>query len=231
MFQFLFQTQPVNKSISRFTGSLFQSATLLLQTHQEYQENIPVNDFLAVAPGFGRVKDLEILASVLPDAFIRNDTLIYNDFPVAAIPYTINETDDVAKLFKKSYNLIERFTGRKLKIIKNRTATELSFRSDSELSYKYIHLATHGIFDENTSNLSRLLFTPGDTSKVVDDGSLLLPELYALDIHADLVVLSACATASGEWVSGEGLIGLTRGFFYAGAKNVIYTLFRKLMDL
>ena len=56
------------------------------------------------------------------------------------------------------------------------------------------------------------------------DGFLRLPDIYNLDLAADLVVLSACQTALGEEVRGEGLVGLTRGFMYAGAPRVLATL-------
>jgi CHAT domain-containing protein len=53
-----------------------------------------------------------------------------------------------------------------------------------------------------------------------------LRQIYALDLNADLVVLSACQTALGKEVKGEGLIGLTRGFMYAGAPRVVASLWR-----
>ena len=59
-----------------------------------------------------------------------------------------------------------------------------------------------------------------DDGKPVD-GFLRLHEIYNLDLDADLVVLSACSTALGKEVHGEGLIGLTRGFMYAGASRVV----------
>ena len=60
-----------------------------------------------------------------------------------------------------------------------------------------------------------------DASGKPIDGFLRLHEIYNLDLDADLVVLSACSTALGKEVNGEGLIGLTRGFMYAGASRVV----------
>ena len=59
-----------------------------------------------------------------------------------------------------------------------------------------------------------------------EDGVLRLHEIYNLQLNADLVVLSACGTALGKEVRGEGLIGLTRGFMYAGAPRVAATLWK-----
>jgi CHAT domain-containing protein len=57
-----------------------------------------------------------------------------------------------------------------------------------------------------------------------DDGLLRLSDIYSLRLGADLVVLSACQTALGQEIRGEGLIGLTRGFMYAGAARVLASL-------
>ena len=58
------------------------------------------------------------------------------------------------------------------------------------------------------------------------DGFLRLNQIYNLDLNSDLVVLSACQTALGKDVRGEGLIGLTRGFMYAGAKRIVSSLWK-----
>lgn len=79
-----------------------------------------------------------------------------------------------------------------------------------------LHFAGHGILDERRPELSSLEFT---------DGSLNVDDIFNLELKADLVVLSACRTA-GKVVTGEGLVGLTRAFLYAGAPSVIVTLWR-----
>jgi len=60
----------------------------------------------------------------------------------------------------------------------------------------------------------------------MQDGFLRLHDIYGLDLNADLVVLSACETALGREVRGEGLVGLTQGFMYAGARSVIASLWQ-----
>jgi CHAT domain-containing protein/Tfp pilus assembly protein PilF len=92
--------------------------------------------------------------------------------------------------------------------------------------YRVVHFATHGIIDTAQPELSRLMLSRWNARGEPLDGSLRLADIYAMDLHADLVVLSACETALGKEVRGEGLIGLTRGFMYAGARRVLASLWR-----
>jgi CHAT domain-containing protein/Tfp pilus assembly protein PilF len=87
--------------------------------------------------------------------------------------------------------------------------------------YQILHFATHGTLNTEHPELSGLVFSLVDRNGKPVDGFLRLHEIYNLDLAADLVVLSACRTALGREVHGEGLIGLTRGFMYAGASRVI----------
>lgn len=97
----------------------------------------------------------------------------------------------------------------------------------SELShYRIIHFATHGIIDPEHPELSGIILSLVDQHGNRQDGFLRLYEIYHLRLAADLVVLSACQTALGKNVKGEGLIGLTRGFMFAGSKSVLATLWK-----
>ncbi|MEO8678425.1 MAG: CHAT domain-containing protein [Vicinamibacterales bacterium] len=87
--------------------------------------------------------------------------------------------------------------------------------------YRILHFATHGSLDTEHPELSGLVLSLVDSNAKPVDGFLRLHEIYNLDLDADLVVLSACSTALGKEVHGEGLIGLTRGFIYAGASRVV----------
>src|SRR5207237_1019980 len=82
---------------------------------------------------------------------------------------------------------------------------------------RILHFATHGLIDEIRPERSALALT---ASPPGDDGLLQTREIYALPLHADLVTLSACQTALGRNVTGEGMIGLSRAFFYAGARTM-----------
>jgi CHAT domain-containing protein len=90
--------------------------------------------------------------------------------------------------------------------------------------YRILHFATHGLLNNKTAALSGLVFSLVDEQGLPRNGFLRLHEIYNLKLNADLVVLSGCQTALGQEVSGEGLIGLTRGFMYAGAPRVVASL-------
>ena len=90
--------------------------------------------------------------------------------------------------------------------------------------YRNLHFATHGVLDSRRPELSKLVLSLYDEQGRPQDGFLRLNDIYNLHLDADLVVLSACQTALGQEVRGEGLIGLTRGFMYAGAARVLASL-------
>jgi CHAT domain-containing protein len=96
-----------------------------------------------------------------------------------------------------------------------------------ELSqYRMVHVATHGLLNSQHPELSGIVLSLVDEQGRSQDGFLRLHEIYNLKLGADLVVLSACQTALGKEIKGEGLVGLTRGFMYAGAPRVVASLWR-----
>lgn len=95
----------------------------------------------------------------------------------------------------------------------------------SDLSrYGILHLATHAFIDEQYPDLSGLVLSQRDRAGRPVDGRLFVHEIYGLKLRADLVTLSGCQTALGRQVRGDGLLGMTRGFFYAGAARVLVSL-------
>ncbi len=90
--------------------------------------------------------------------------------------------------------------------------------------YRLLHFATHGLLNTHKPELSGLVLSLIDEKGAPHDGYLRLHEIYNLKLNADLVVLSGCQTALGKEVKGEGLIGLTRGFMYAGTPRVVASL-------
>ncbi len=90
--------------------------------------------------------------------------------------------------------------------------------------YRYLQLATHGLLDTLHPELSGLVFSRFDQRDRPRDGFLHAYELPDLRLSADLVVLSACQTALGAQIRGEGLMGLTRGFMDAGVPRVVVSL-------
>ncbi len=92
--------------------------------------------------------------------------------------------------------------------------------------YQILHFATHGLLNSARPELSGLVFSLYDENGQKQDGFLTLNDIYNLDISSDLVVLSACQTALGKEVRGEGLIGLSRGFLYAGSTKIVASLWK-----
>lgn len=91
---------------------------------------------------------------------------------------------------------------------------------------RIVHFATHGMIDSEHPELSALALSMTTAEGQARPGLLRLPEIYNLELDADLVVLSGCQTALGSEVHGEGLVGLSRGFFAAGARRLVASLWR-----
>ena len=97
----------------------------------------------------------------------------------------------------------------------------------AELSqYRIVHFATHGLLNGEHPELSGIVLSLVDQAGRPQNGFLRLHDIYNLDLPAELVVLSACDTGLGKDVKGEGLVGLARGFMYAGAARVVASLWK-----
>jgi CHAT domain-containing protein len=92
--------------------------------------------------------------------------------------------------------------------------------------YRIVHFATHGFYNSEHPELSGIVLAmvKPDGSKI--NGFMPLQDIYQLDLSAQLVVVSACDTALGKDIKGEGLVSLTRGFMYAGSKSVVTSLWK-----
>ncbi len=111
------------------------------------------------------------------------------------------------------YFRVTAFTGK--------NATETSFKKNAS-DYRVLHLAMHTIINNENPLYSKLMFfKPKDDT--IDDGMLNASELINMELHADMAVLSACNTGSGKMRKGEGIMSLSRDFFYAGVPGIIMT--------
>jgi CHAT domain-containing protein len=115
--------------------------------------------------------------------------------------------------------------GRESRLLVGADATEARLKSLAPY-VSIVHFATHALIDHAHPELSGIVLSLVDGAGRPQDGVLRLHDVYNMRLSADLVVLSACQTALGPNVRGEGLIGLTRGFLYAGARRVVASLWR-----
>jgi CHAT domain-containing protein len=126
------------------------------------------------------------------------------------LAYAARELDAVAAAF-----------GGDVRILKRGEATELALADPRLEQAAILHIATHGLIDEDVPQRSGLALT---MAAPASDGILQMREIYQLRMRAALVTLSACQTAIGKEVTGEGMVGFSRAFFYAGAHAVMASL-------
>ena len=104
------------------------------------------------------------------------------------------------------------------------SANQTTATSDELSRYRYVHFATHGLLNPINPELSGIVLSLFNEQGAEQDGFLRASEVFNLNLPAELVVLSGCQTALGKEVRGEGVVGLTRGFMYAGAARVLVSL-------
>jgi CHAT domain-containing protein/tetratricopeptide (TPR) repeat protein len=92
--------------------------------------------------------------------------------------------------------------------------------------YKIVHFATHGFLNSEHPEMSGIVLTMVRSDGTQTNGFMPLQDIYNMNLSADLVVLSACDTALGKDIKGEGLVGLTRGFISAGSRSVVASLWK-----
>jgi CHAT domain-containing protein/tetratricopeptide (TPR) repeat protein len=157
------------------------------------------------------------------DASLRDG--LRRGLTLAALPATRTEVESIARLYGKDARL---FVGD--------AATEENAKSQTRAA-RYVHFACHGFLDERVPlNSGLALATRAEPKEGEDNGLLQAWEVFErVRVDADLVTLSACDSGLGKEMGGEGLIGLTRAFQYAGARSVVASLWavsdRSTVDL
>jgi CHAT domain-containing protein len=143
----------------------------------------------------------------------RNSALVFgnpdlND-PELDLPYAQLEAQKIGKQIAGSTVLLRH------------QATETAARTLGA-GFRYLHFASHGVFDPENPLDSALLLARDDKN----DGRLTVGELYEIRMDADLITLSACETALGKITNGDDVVGFTRGFLYAGANSIVSSLWQ-----
>jgi CHAT domain-containing protein/uncharacterized protein HemY len=155
------------------------------------------------------------LLAVAGSNFVRNSERSLQQSNLSNLPSTLIEVDSIAAHFQNA------------SILKDEQVSEQALKNLlRQNNYQYVHLATHGIIDENQPNRSGLALSTetGISASSTEDGMLRSSEIFGMNINSDMVVLSACNTGLGKMVGGEGMLGMQRSFFYAGTSTVVVSL-------
>lgn len=197
------------------------SASLWLET-QRSKRLLPERDYLGFAPVFRN----SIRGETGTEMLTANRSLDSTRSKRIFLAASLREVEGIQRLFQENYGIIggwfERMFGGKTKVYKESQASEQYLKTERAREYRYVHLATHGFANRAVPELAGLIFS--DDLKSQEDGVLHLGEIYTLQLNADLVVISACESGVGKLSRGEGLLGLTRAFLYAGARNLLVSL-------
>jgi len=214
--------------VKDYNISYSYSANLFYQTipkTNDKPEIKEINDWLALAPVFDNDKisgtnlrtrklieknSINKLGKIDTRAWLRNSSYI------SPLPGSEEETKDIYKIFEEN--------NKKAILKTHQFANEEYVKSGALKNFKYLHIATHGMVNEDKPELSCILLAQDSTS--TEDNILFSGEIYNLELNADLTVLSACETGLGKIAEGEGVIGLTRALLYAGSKNIIVSLWQ-----
>jgi len=135
-------------------------------------------------------------------------------WPPQRLPFTRQEAQTISSLFASDSS------SQKIDFDASRTTA-----TDGSLAnYQIVHFATHGLANSQNPELSGIVMSMVDDKGNLVNGFLRLTDIFNLKLAANLVVLSACQSGMGQNVKGEGMVGLTRGFMYAGAQRVAVSL-------
>ena len=130
---------------------------------------------------------------------------------LSELPYARLEVEQISRLYPKETT----------SILIGKDASESNAKGMRLDEFKTVHLASHGLIDEERPQLSSVVLNAGSPQ---EDGYLTMREVFDLKLNADLVVLSACKTGLGKQIRGEGVTGLARAFFCAGASSILVSL-------
>lgn len=192
--------------------SYHYSASLYALAHRKTRNRLP--SFAGFAPVFNDHPRSGWIADVWG---IDHPAIMRDSKTLQALPHSDAEISAIAEQLALGHIPGKCFTETR--------ATESAFKAVSP-DYSMIHLASHGLIDHEHPECSAIAFYPEDSTDAARDGMLYAGEIYNLQLDADLVVLSCCESGVGKLIKGEGLAALTRGFLYAGANNLLVSLWK-----
>ncbi len=211
--------------VKSFNISYHHSATLYVKGLKEKSPTVAENSFIGFAPVFSgddgtgytlASDDLLDMASDYEDLF---RSVVIDGAQFDELRYSEWEVKSIIELFA------EMAGDRTSRAYFHGDATEDVFKAEVK-DFRVIHIATHSFINEERPQLSGVVFAQDVSPNTGEDGVLYAGETYNLELNADLVVLSSCESGVGKLIRGEGMMALSRGFLYSGARNIIFSLWK-----
>ena len=210
-FETLVMAEPADWLIKHYTISYAPSISSLKElVHKQNRKNRkkPSNNLLAVGdPFYG---ELEEKYAELSTKTIFQDLYNLSDMKFYRLRYSQEEVRRITSQLPKS------------RALTREKASEDLVKRANLADYRIIHFAAHGLIDDQKPARSAIVLTLDNDP--AEDGFLQMREILNLKLNSDLVVLSSCQTGLGQFIRGEGVEGLSRAFFYAGASSVLISL-------
>jgi len=251
-FETLITEKPIHTVIKDFSSlnyllgdyfiSYHFSSTLWLNMLNNKNRQQSGDEFIGFAPVFhsdstnGHIPESNKPFVDSTEAGTNMRSITINGKQFNALPFSEMEVDSIVKMCRNK--------GQKAQAYFHAEATEDNFKNNCR-NYRVVHVASHAFYNKKKPALSGVVFSqtndshqhpdstqhdaagygPEDNSQP-NDGILYNGEAFNLELNADLLVLSACESGIGEYLWGEGVMSMTRGFLYSGAKNIIISLWK-----
>lgn len=202
--------------IKDFDISYYYSGTLRQRMANKKARDFQ-GDLLAFAPVFDNVNLASVTARHQAEAVDTTFRTFTADGKFDPLPFTANEVRSIHDLFEKNQktdNLL----------LLHDQAEEATLKEKLEAGYQFVHVASHSFANLAHPKFSGIACIQKEDAK--EDGILYVNEIYQLNLNSDLIVLSSCESGFGKLIEGEGILGLNRSFVYAGAPNVVFSLYK-----
>lgn len=205
------------------TDQPFHQFPYLLKRYRiAYAPSVTVMDFmersgtpsprnlLAYAP-FQQIENLD--NEILDSSRVDSNSLM-------PLPLSQYETEEISALFSQKRRLTDYIFPETTSVYLNEEASRSNLLQKDLANYSFLHFATHAFINESQPALSGIALR-GNSDH---NGTLYMNDIYNLNLNAELVVLGACDTGLGNFHRGEGIIGFTRAFIYAGTSNLVVSM-------
>lgn len=197
--------------IEQYTISYTPSATVLKQLRRDSPDPDQRNDLIVFADPRLAPEPATVGASVEDPPAVTLRLYDEEGFSFAPLAFARQEAEAIAAYARHGHKLLLR-----------EAATEDQAKRLPLEQFRIVHFATHSFVVEQAPARSAIVLCLNGSAN--EDGFLQAREVYNLKLDADLVVLSACQTGRGPFIAGDGVQGLPRAFFAAGARAVLMSL-------